>query len=75
MRRVGEVVRVAQGRAIVRSPDETYPEIGAVLLDERLDRIGRVVDVIGPTTRPFVVVDPDEDRPPESLLNARLYRR
>ena len=75
MRRVGSVVRSAQGLAIARSPDASHPEIGATVLDEGLDRVGRVVDVMGPTDRPYVVVLPRGSRSPASLLEAKLYER
>lgn len=73
MRRVGEVVRIAGGLAIARSPDEAHPDIGASVVDESLDPVGRVVDVMGPVARPYVVVTPDG--PPAPLLNEPLYVR
>ncbi len=75
MRRVGTVVRTAQGLAIARSPDESYPDLGATVVDEQLDGVGRVVDVMGPTERPYVVIHPVDDRPPAGLLNTKLYVR
>ncbi|PSQ33270.1 H/ACA RNA-protein complex protein Gar1, partial [Halobacteriales archaeon SW_12_69_24] len=56
MRRVGEVVRTAQNLAVVRSPDETCPDIGTGVVDEDLDELGRVVDVFGPVERPYLAV-------------------
>lgn len=73
MRRVGTVVRAVQGLAIARSPDESHPDIGATVVDEGLDAVGRVVDVMGPTDRPYVVVSPDGT--PAALLDAKLYVR
>lgn len=75
MRRVGTVVRTAQGLAIVRSPDAGHPDIGASVVDEGLDPAGRVVDVMGPTDRPYVVVKPAGGAAPASLLDAKLYVR
>ncbi|MFB6361617.1 MAG: H/ACA ribonucleoprotein complex subunit GAR1 [Halobacteriales archaeon] len=75
MQRVGTVVRTAQGLAIARSPDGSYPDLGATVVDEQLDGVGRVVDVMGPTERPYVVIRPAEDRPPAGLLNTKLYAR
>jgi RNA-binding protein len=72
MKRIGTVVRIAQGMLIARSPDETIPEVGDRVVDEALDSVGRVVDVIGPVARPFVVIDPDETAV-ASLLNQRVY--
>lgn len=71
MRRAGEVTDVAQGLAIVRCPDETHPDIGTRLVDQELSTAGRIVDVFGPTERPFLAVDPT-DRP-ATLLGSRLY--
>ncbi|MFB6227322.1 MAG: H/ACA ribonucleoprotein complex subunit GAR1 [Halobacteriales archaeon] len=75
MRRIGEVARVAAGTVVVRSPDDTYPAIGTEVIDERLDRIGRVVDVMGPTERPYLVVSPEAEAPPAALLNEPVYVR
>lgn len=72
MKRVGTVVRIAQGMLVARSPDATVPEVGDRVVDEALDSVGRVVDVIGPVTAPFIVIAPDEgDVAP--LLNQRVY--
>jgi RNA-binding protein len=73
MRRVGTVVRAAQGLAVARSPDAGHPDIGATVVDEGLDPVGRVVDVMGPTDRPYVVVKPDAA--PATLLDRKLYVR
>ena len=74
MRRIGEVARIAAGTLVARSPDGTYPEIGTDVVDERLDPIGRVVDVMGPVERPYVVITP-EGEPPVTLLNEPVYAR
>ena len=75
MRRVGEVVRVAQHVAVVRSPDESYPDIGRSVVDENLDDLGRVVDVFGPVERPYLAVSPDEDVHLPALVGTKLYAR
>jgi len=71
MKRAGEVVRVAQGLAIVRCPDEAHPDIGTELTDQELSTVGRVVDVFGPVERPYLAVDPRSH--PALLLGNRLY--
>ncbi len=71
MKRAGEVVRVAQGLAIVRCADDTHPDIGTTLLDQDLSTVGRVVSVFGPIGRPFLAVDPTNR--PATLLGTRLY--
>ncbi|MFC7222962.1 Gar1/Naf1 family protein [Halalkalicoccus sp. GCM10025322] len=75
MKRVGEVVRTAQGLAIVRAPDDDHPGIGATVLDERLSKVGRVVDVFGPVPRPYLAVVPDDRSALPSLLGGKLYVR
>lgn len=74
MRRIGTVVRTAGGVAVARSPDEDHPGVGAMVVDDALQAVGRVVDVMGPTSRPYLVVSPDEGSPAD-LLNERLYVR
>jgi len=74
MKRAGDVVRSAQGLAIVRCPDDEHPDIGAEVVDERLTDIGRVVDVFGPVSKPYLAVTPDDATPAE-LLGAKLYVR
>jgi RNA-binding protein len=75
MRRVGTVVRTAQGLAIARSPAADHPDLGEPVVDEQLTDVGRVVDVMGPTARPYVVIRPAADRSPAALLDLKLYVR
>ncbi|PSP32748.1 H/ACA RNA-protein complex protein Gar1 [Halobacteriales archaeon QH_10_67_22] len=75
MRRVGEVVRVAGGVAVVRLPGEDHPGIGTTVIDEQLDDIGRVVDVFGPVERPYVAVSPAEEVYLPALVGTELYAR
>ncbi|EMA41233.1 H/ACA ribonucleoprotein complex subunit GAR1 [Halococcus hamelinensis] len=71
MKRAGEVVGTAQGLAIVRCDDEGYPTIGTQLVDQSLSTVGRVVDVFGPTDRPFLALKSTNS--PAGLLGERLY--
>lgn len=75
MNRAGEVVRVAQGKLVVRAPGAEHVAIGAELVDEDLDPVGRVVDVFGPVERPYLAVVPEDDVAPAALLGAALYAR
>ncbi|MFH5798315.1 H/ACA ribonucleoprotein complex subunit GAR1 [Haladaptatus sp. DYF46] len=75
MQRLGQVVRTAQGLAIVRSPSEEYPNIGTNVVDEGLSTVGRVVDVFGPVSRPYVAVSPDEETQLATLVGSKLYAR
>jgi RNA-binding protein len=75
MRPIGEVVRAAQGLAVVRVPDAGHPDLGATVVDADLEAVGRVVDVFGPVDRPYVAVSPRGDRNPAGLIGSRLYQR
>lgn len=74
MKRVGEGTRTAQGKLIVRSEDESYPNLGTTVLDENLDEVGTVVSVFGPVERPFLAVIPD-GKPIVGLVGSPLYAR
>lgn len=75
MDRAGQVVKTVGGMIVARSDDDSHPEIGETVIDNSLDRVGRVVDVIGPVTRPYIIVSPTDDRSAVALLNERLYVR
>ncbi|WP_135302493.1 H/ACA ribonucleoprotein complex subunit GAR1 [Haloarcula amylovorans] len=75
MKRVGSVVRVAQGLAVVRSPDEGYADVGTATVDEELTTVGSVVDVFGPVDRPYMAVSPSDDVHLPGLLGTTLYAR
>jgi RNA-binding protein len=74
MRRLGEVARTAQGKLIVRSEDETYPDLGTTVLDENLDAVGTVVSIFGPVERPYLAVVP-ETQQIALLVGSPLYTR
>ena len=75
MRRAGEVIGTAQGVAIVRCPDDDHPGIGAQVIDDRLDRVGRIVDVFGPVERPYLAVTPARNREIAPLVGRVVYVR
>jgi RNA-binding protein len=75
MKRVGEVVRTAQGLAIVRCPEGDSPEIGTMVVDDSLSEVGRIVDVFGPVSQPYVAVTPDDRTALTKLLGGKLYAR
>ena len=75
MERLGTVVRTANRLAIARLPDDDYPRIGTEAVDERLDTVGRVVDVFGPVERPYVAIKPDDDSDLPALLGTKVYAR
>lgn len=75
MKRVGEVVRTAQGLAVLRCSGGQRPDIGTTVLDDALNPVGRVVDVFGPVDRPYAAVSPGHGTQVGSLLGVKLYAR
>jgi RNA-binding protein len=78
MRRVGTVVRTAQGLLVCRRPageGVERVEIGTTVVDESLSTVGRVVDVFGPVDRPYVAVSPADGVRLPALVGAKLYAR
>ncbi len=75
MERVGSVTGVAGGVVVARSDDDAHPDLGTEVVDESLDRIGRVVDVFGPVDRPYVAITPDDGVRTATLVGDRLYAR
>lgn len=75
MRRAGVATGIAQGVVVLEREDDEPPGIGAPVVDERLDPVGRVVDVIGPVERPYLVVSPADGVTPAALLGETLYVR
>jgi RNA-binding protein involved in rRNA processing len=74
MNRVGEVVRAAQGLAVIRCASESHPGLGAPLVDEQLTTLGAVVDIFGPVDRPYVAVAPT-DSDPAAALGRTVYSK
>lgn len=51
---------------------ETVPKIGEKVVDENLKPVGKVFDVFGPVSSPYVAVKPTIQKP-EKLMNRVLY--
>ncbi|SDM15045.1 RNA-binding protein [Halogranum gelatinilyticum] len=75
MQRVGTVSKTAQNLAIIHCDGEDHPDIGTSVVDESLSRVGRVVDVFGPVSQPYVAVATDSGVLLTDLLGQKLYAR
>ncbi|AUX10426.1 RNA-binding protein [Halalkaliarchaeum desulfuricum] len=75
MHRLGTVSRTAQGLAIIQCDAADPPDIGAEVVDESLSRVGRVVDVFGPVSAPYVAVTTDDRIDLVDLVGEKLYVR
>jgi RNA-binding protein len=71
LQRLGRVLSVTPSQNIVVKT-ETPPKIGTAVVDESLTVVGKVFDIIGPVSSPYVVVKPAV-REPEKLTDKRLY--
>jgi RNA-binding protein len=71
LQRLGRVSNVTPSRNVmVRT--EKPPKIGAEVVDENLNVIGKVFDIIGPVSSPYAVIKPTV-REPAKLVNKPLY--
>jgi len=72
LKRLGIVLHRSKntGNLILRA--EFAPKVGEKVLDSRLKVVGKVFDVFGPVSRPYVSVRPTVKRP-ESYRGKPLY--
>ena len=71
LQRLGKVLHVTPSQNIVVTIDKT-PKIGSAVVDEKLKVVGKIFDIIGPASSPYVVVKP-AIKEPEKLTNKQLY--
>ncbi|ERG90775.1 MAG: RNA-binding protein involved in rRNA processing [Haloquadratum walsbyi J07HQW1] len=77
MQRLGTITQHVQHLLIARCEDNMHepPSIGAEAIDESLSTVGRVVDVFGPTSQPYIAITPAETHSPAALLGEKIYAR
>jgi len=71
LQRLGKVLSVTPSQSIVVKVEKP-PKLGAAVIDENLKVVGRIFDIIGPVSSPYVVVRPSV-KDPEKLANRQLY--
>lgn len=71
MQRLGKVLSVTPSQNIVVKLEKA-PKLGAAVIDENLQVVGRIFDVIGPVSSPYAVIKPSV-KTPEKLTNKQLY--
>lgn len=71
MQRLGRVFRISPSRNIIIKV-KTVPKIGERVVDENLKPVGKVFDIFGPVSSPYVAVKPTIQKP-EKLTNRVLY--
>lgn len=71
MQRIGRVLHISSDRNIILKA-EKLPRIGARVIDEKLKPVGKVFDIFGPVSSPYVKVR-TKVKETERLVGRILY--
>ena len=71
LQRLGRVLHISPSRNIIIKI-ENIPKIGEAVVDENLKEVGKIFDMFGPVSSPYVAVKPTILKP-EELTNKTLY--
>jgi RNA-binding protein len=71
LQRLGKVLHVTPSQNIVVKT-EKLPKLGSTVVNEKLETVGKIFDVIGPTSSPYVIVKPLIKKP-DVQVNNQLY--
>jgi RNA-binding protein len=71
LQRLGKVLHVTPSQNVVAKISK-IPKIGLTVVDEKLKTVGKIFDIIGPTSSPYVIIKPTI-KEPETLANKQLY--
>ena len=71
MERLGKVLHIASSKNIILKA-ENSAQIGDRVVDESLKPVGRIFDIFGPTSSPYVSVKADTENP-HSFIDRTLY--
>ena len=71
MQRLGRVLHISPSHNIIVKI-ENIPRIGETVVDENLKTVGKIFDLFGPVSSPYVAIRPTILKP-EELTNKVLY--
>jgi len=71
LQRLGRVLHISPSKNIIIKI-ENIPKIGQTVVDENLKTVGKIFDLFGPVTSPYVAIRPKILKP-EELTNKTLY--
>jgi len=71
LQKLGRVRALTPSKNIIIKTEKS-PKIGSEVVDENLRVVGRVFDIIGPVSSPYVVVKPTA-KEPAKLMNRPVY--
>jgi RNA-binding protein len=72
LQRLGRVQSLTPSKSLIVKATDQPLKIGTSVVDENLKVVGKVFDIIGPVSSPYVVVKPAV-KEPEKIENKRLY--
>jgi len=71
LKEVGRIIHYTKNKVfVIEAREKLVPD--TVLLDSRGGKLGKVIDVIGPINRPYLVVKPSLKNP-EKYVGAYVY--
>jgi len=74
LRRLGKILHLSNSRSlIVRCDESLFVKIGTKVCDTKLKEIGRVQDLFGPVTSPYVAVRPTVSSPAKFVHRIAYY--
>jgi RNA-binding protein len=71
LQRLGLVLHISPSRNMIMKV-ENVPKIGDTVVDENLKPVGKVFDILGPASSPYVAIRPMV-RDPEKMVNRPVY--
>lgn len=71
MEKLGKVLNVTPSKNIIIKSNK-IPKIGVDVVDERLKVVGRIFDIIGPISSPYIVVKPVIIEP-KKIVGEKVY--
>ena len=64
LRRLGKILHLSKSRSLIVKCDEPrFVKLGTKVCDSKLKEIGKVLDLFGPVTSPYVAVRPTTSSP------------
>jgi len=70
LQRLGAALHVTPSRNLIARLEQAgeIPQIGSTVLDENLKPIGRIFDIIGPVSHPYVSIRPTVKDPQKLVI-------
>jgi RNA-binding protein len=71
LQRLGLILHISSSRNMIMKV-ESIPQVGETVVDENLKPVGKVFDILGPVSSPYVAIRPTV-HDPEKLVNKPVY--